>query len=65
MKLFLDTGLIDEIKAANDLGFLDGVTTNPSLVANSCIRDSSICNRPPVSRITTSISSFFARLTAD
>ncbi|HIO20925.1 MAG TPA: fructose-6-phosphate aldolase, partial [Nitrospirales bacterium] len=30
MKLFLDTGLIDEIKAANDLGFLDGVTTNPS-----------------------------------
>ncbi|HIA13473.1 MAG TPA: fructose-6-phosphate aldolase [Nitrospirales bacterium] len=38
MKLFLDTGLIDEIKAANDLGFLDGVTTNPSLVAKAGIK---------------------------
>lgn len=33
MKLFLDTANIDEIKAINDLGILDGVTTNPSLVA--------------------------------
>ena len=38
MKLFLDTGLIDEIKAANDLGMLDGVTTNPSLVAKAGIK---------------------------
>jgi transaldolase len=38
MKLFLDTGLIDEIKAANDLGLLDGVTTNPSLVAKAGIK---------------------------
>jgi transaldolase len=33
MKLFLDTGSIDEIKKANELGILDGVTTNPSLLA--------------------------------
>lgn len=33
MKLFLDTGSIEEIKKANDLGILDGVTTNPSLLA--------------------------------
>ena len=33
MKLFLDTANIDEIKAINDIGVLDGVTTNPSLVA--------------------------------
>ncbi len=38
MKLFLDTGLINEIKAANDLGLLDGVTTNPSLVAKAGIK---------------------------
>jgi len=38
MKFFLDTGLIDEIKAANDLGLLDGVTTNPSLVAKAGIK---------------------------
>ena len=35
MKLFLDTALIDEIKQASQQGLLDGVTTNPSLVANS------------------------------
>jgi len=33
MKLFLDTANIEEIKVINDLGVLDGVTTNPSLVA--------------------------------
>ncbi len=33
MKLFLDTANINEIKQANDLGLLDGVTTNPSLIA--------------------------------
>src|SRR5699024_3184606 len=33
MKFFIDTANIDEIRAANDLGILDGVTTNPSLVA--------------------------------
>ena len=33
MKLFLDTANIDEIKEVKDLGILDGVTTNPSLIA--------------------------------
>ena len=33
MKFFIDTANIDEIKEASALGILDGVTTNPSLVA--------------------------------
>jgi transaldolase len=33
MKFFLDTANIDEIKKAAELGLIDGVTTNPSLVA--------------------------------
>lgn len=35
MKFFIDTAEIDEISKANDLGLVDGVTTNPSLVAKS------------------------------
>jgi transaldolase len=33
MKFFIDTANLSEIKEANDLGVLDGVTTNPSLMA--------------------------------
>lgn len=33
MKIFLDTANVEEIRKANDLGILDGVTTNPSLVS--------------------------------
>lgn len=33
MKFFIDTANLDEIKEANALGILDGVTTNPSLMA--------------------------------
>lgn len=33
MKFFIDTANLDEIRAANELGVLAGVTTNPSLVA--------------------------------
>ncbi|RPA60640.1 fructose-6-phosphate aldolase [Aerococcus agrisoli] len=33
MKFFLDTANIDEIKRINDLGLVDGVTTNPTLVS--------------------------------
>ena len=33
MKIFIDTANIAEIKKANDMGLIDGVTTNPSLVA--------------------------------
>ena len=33
MKLFIDTANVEEIKKANDLGVICGVTTNPSLIA--------------------------------
>ena len=35
MKLFVDTANIEEIREANSMGVLDGVTTNPSLVAKT------------------------------
>ncbi|MFN7064541.1 MAG: fructose-6-phosphate aldolase [Aquificaceae bacterium] len=35
MQFFLDTGMVDEIKQALDWGILDGVTTNPSLIAKT------------------------------
>ena len=37
MKFFIDTANLNEIKEANDLGILDGVTTNPSLMAKEGI----------------------------
>jgi transaldolase len=33
MKLFIDTANINEIREANSLGIIDGVTTNPTLIA--------------------------------
>ena len=39
MKFFLDTGSIDEIRKAAATGILDGVTTNPSLVAKAGAKD--------------------------
>lgn len=33
MKIFIDTANLDEIRDVNDWGILDGVTTNPSLIA--------------------------------
>jgi len=33
VELYIDTANLDEIKQAHDLGVLDGVTTNPSLIA--------------------------------
>ncbi len=35
MKFFVDTAEIDQIKELNDLGMVDGVTTNPSLILKS------------------------------
>ena len=35
MKFFVDTAEIDQIKELNELGMVDGVTTNPSLIAKS------------------------------
>ncbi len=37
MKFFIDTASLDDIQEANDLGILDGVTTNPSLMAKEGI----------------------------
>jgi transaldolase len=37
MKFFIDTASIEQIKEARDLGILDGVTTNPSLMAKEGI----------------------------
>ena len=37
MKFFIDTANLKDIKEANDLGILDGVTTNPSLMAKEGI----------------------------
>lgn len=37
MKFFIDTANIDDINEANNLGILDGVTTNPSLMAKENI----------------------------
>ena len=33
MKFFIDTANVEEIKKANDMGVICGVTTNPSLIA--------------------------------
>jgi transaldolase len=37
MKFFIDTANLEQIEEANDLGILDGVTTNPSLMAKEGI----------------------------
>ena len=37
MKFFIDTANLDQIKEAQDMGILDGVTTNPSLMAKEGI----------------------------
>src|SRR3979409_1163497 len=38
MKFFIDTANLGQIKEANELGILDGVTTNPSLMAKEGIK---------------------------
>lgn len=38
MKFFIDTANLSQIKEAHDLGILDGVTTNPSLMAKEGIK---------------------------
>ncbi len=35
MKFFIDTAMVDEIREANSMGMVDGVTTNPSLIAKT------------------------------
>ncbi len=38
MKFFVDTANLNQIRDAQNLGVLDGVTTNPSLMAKEGIR---------------------------
>jgi len=38
MQFFIDTANLDQIREANELGILDGVTTNPSLMAKEGIK---------------------------
>lgn len=45
MKIFIDTANIEEIKTANEWGVIDGVTTNPSLVAKEGKDFKSIINQ--------------------
>lgn len=45
MKFFIDTANLDQIREANDMGVLDGVTTNPSLMAKEGIRGKDNCMR--------------------
>jgi transaldolase len=58
MKFFLDTANLNEIREAAELGFADGVTTNPSLIAKeggvdfqtTHRRDLRDCSRGPSQR---------------
>ncbi len=45
MKFFIDTANLDQIREAHDLGILDGVTTNPSLMAKEGISGEDNINR--------------------
>ena len=39
MKFFIDTANLEQIREAYDLGVLDGVTTNPSLMAKEVSKE--------------------------
>ncbi|HEY4151483.1 MAG TPA: fructose-6-phosphate aldolase [Chitinophagaceae bacterium] len=45
MKFFIDTANLAQIKEAHELGILDGVTTNPSLMAKEGIRGEEAINK--------------------
>src|SRR5215467_8400051 len=45
MKFFIDTANLEQIKEANELGILDGVTTNPSLMAKEGIKGQEAINK--------------------
>lgn len=61
MKLFIDTADINEIREANAMGVLDGVTTNPTLISKtgrdfkSCVKDILAEVKGPVSLEVTSL----------
>ena len=37
MKFFIDTANVEDIRKANDMGVICGVTTNPSLIAKEAV----------------------------
>ena len=45
MKFFIDTANLDQIKEANELGILNGVTTNPTLMAKEGIKGDDAINK--------------------
>lgn len=45
MKFFIDTANLEQIREANEMGVLDGVTTNPSLMAKEGIRGTENCKK--------------------
>jgi transaldolase len=45
MKFFIDTADLKHIREANELGILDGVTTNPSLMAKEGIKGEDAINK--------------------
>ncbi|MCC5921783.1 MAG: fructose-6-phosphate aldolase [Cyclobacteriaceae bacterium] len=45
MQFFIDTANLDEIREAQDMGILDGVTTNPSLMAKEGIKGEANVNK--------------------
>ena len=63
MKFFIDTAEIEEIKSLSELGLVDGVTTNPSLIYKSgqdfkkVIKDISSIIEGPISAEVTSTDS--------
>ncbi len=50
MKIFIDTANLDEIRESASMGILDGVTTNPSLVAKEKKRFPKIVGRNMLDR---------------
>ena len=45
MKFFIDTANLAQIKEANELGILDGVTTNPTLMAKEGVKGQEAINQ--------------------
>ena len=45
MKFFIDTANLAQIREANEMGVLDGVTTNPSLMAKEGIKGAENCKK--------------------
>ena len=47
MRFFIDTAKVEDIKKANDMGVICGVTTNPSLIAKKDVTSKRSSKRSP------------------